>query len=191
MAGGRRQVGFGPLAHTPLCFDSWDPKLRRLLEDDPLKQNVSIWKSAPPLNTTHHPAHSLRLSHSKPPSRSQPHAPKYPERREEASDKMAAMVALRNTLRKTAPAVPRRIGMHHQQFVRTASLATVSSLGIDKATGITKPVSAGTCGGRSGLWPQRSAAAVSNRCGANNRRCTACQVEVCLFWRVSPRASAR
>ena len=30
--------------------------------------------------------------------------------------------------------------MHHQ-LVRTAALATVSSLGIDKATGITKPVS--------------------------------------------------
>lgn len=191
VAGGKEASWFWPPGTYPTVFRFLGPEIAPPAEDDPLKQNVSIWKSAPPLNTTHHPAHSLRLSHSKPPSRSQPHAPKYPERREEASDKMAAMVALRNTLRKTAPAVPRRIGMHHQQFVRTASLATVSSLGIDKATGITKPVSAGTCGGRSGLWPQRSAAAVSNRCGANNRRCTACQVEVCLFWRVPPRASAR
>lgn len=50
---------------------------------------------------------------------------------------MSAMVALRNSLRAN---VSRKIGLHNQQFVRTASLATVSSLGIDKATGITKPV---------------------------------------------------
>lgn len=68
---------------------------------------------------------------------------------------MAAMVALRKSLlRATAPAASRKIGMH-QQFVRTASLATVSSLGIDKATGITKPVSAKSRSGRSRLWPQR------------------------------------
>lgn len=56
---------------------------------------------------------------------------------------MAAMVTLRNSLRSTASTASRKICLQQrQQFVRTASLATVSSLGIDKATGITKPVGA-------------------------------------------------
>lgn len=98
-----------------------------------------------PLPNTTISAHSVRPSlpnHRvvpKPTSRSV-----YLERVEEAS-KMSAMVALRNSLRATA--VSRKIGMH-QQFVRTASLATVSSLGIDKATGITKPVGAMKRSGR-------------------------------------------
>lgn len=49
---------------------------------------------------------------------------------------------MRNSLRATkapAAALSQKLGV---QLVRTAALATVSSLGIDKATGITKPVSA-------------------------------------------------
>lgn len=50
---------------------------------------------------------------------------------------MSAMLSLRSSVARASHRnFPRKI----QQVLQTAQMATVSSLGIDKATGITKPV---------------------------------------------------